>query len=116
VKEHFCHAADGYKFEGDYEAFMQELEQWSLVEVESITSTSTSTNTIRDYQWLQFDVLEYIKVLALNTSRNSGEIENVAKLSQRVLHTLSPSENALPLSWRKSKSRIFMVRCGEGRC
>jgi hypothetical protein len=72
AKEHFCHSADGYKFEGDYEAFMQELEQWYLEEVESITSTSTSTNTIRDYQWLQFDVLEYIKVLALNTSRNSG--------------------------------------------
>jgi hypothetical protein len=27
--EHFHHAADRYKFEGDYEAFMQELEQWS---------------------------------------------------------------------------------------
>jgi transposase len=33
VKENFHHAVDGYKFGGDYEAFMQELEQWSLEEV-----------------------------------------------------------------------------------
>jgi DDE superfamily endonuclease len=33
AKEHFRHATDGHKFEGDYEAFMQELEQWSLEEV-----------------------------------------------------------------------------------
>jgi transposase len=26
AKEHFRYVADGYKFEGDYEAFMQELE------------------------------------------------------------------------------------------
>jgi transposase len=33
AKEHFRHAADRYKFEGDYEAFMQEVEQWSLEEI-----------------------------------------------------------------------------------
>ena len=26
--EHFRHSADGYKFEGDYEAFQRELEVW----------------------------------------------------------------------------------------
>lgn len=49
TKEHFCQSANGYKFKGDYEAFIQELEQWSLEEVESITSTST--NTIKDQAW-----------------------------------------------------------------
>jgi hypothetical protein len=34
AKEHFCHAAGGYKFEGDYEVFQQELEAWSLEQVE----------------------------------------------------------------------------------
>jgi hypothetical protein len=32
--EHFRHAAGGYKFDGDYEAFQRELEIWSLEEVE----------------------------------------------------------------------------------
>lgn len=29
AQEHFRHAAGGYKFEGDYEAFQVELERWS---------------------------------------------------------------------------------------
>jgi len=29
AREHFAHVAGGYKFEGDYEAFQQELEAWS---------------------------------------------------------------------------------------
>ena len=28
AKEHFQYAAGGYKFEGDYEAFQEELERW----------------------------------------------------------------------------------------
>jgi hypothetical protein len=32
AKEHFQHAAGGYKFEGDYEAFQAELERWSQEE------------------------------------------------------------------------------------
>jgi hypothetical protein len=34
AKEHFHHAAGGYKFERDYEAFQQELDAWSLEDVE----------------------------------------------------------------------------------
>jgi len=29
AKEHFQYAASGYKFEGDYKAFQEELERWS---------------------------------------------------------------------------------------
>jgi hypothetical protein len=29
AREHFQYAASGYKFEGDYEAFQEELERWS---------------------------------------------------------------------------------------
>jgi hypothetical protein len=32
AKERFRHAAGGYKFEGDYEAFQRELEAWSMHE------------------------------------------------------------------------------------
>ena len=32
AREHFSYSAGGYKFEGDYEAFQQELEAWSIVE------------------------------------------------------------------------------------
>jgi hypothetical protein len=32
AREHFRHAASGYKFDGDYEAFQEELEQWSQVQ------------------------------------------------------------------------------------
>jgi hypothetical protein len=34
ANEHFRHVARGYNFEGDYEAFQQKLEMWSLEEVE----------------------------------------------------------------------------------
>lgn len=29
VREHFRHAAGGYKFQGDYEVFQRELEEWA---------------------------------------------------------------------------------------
>ena len=29
AKEHFRHAARGYKFQGDFEAFQRELEEWA---------------------------------------------------------------------------------------
>jgi hypothetical protein len=36
AKEHFQYAAGGYKFEGDYEAFQEELERWSQEEDEEV--------------------------------------------------------------------------------